>query len=73
MFFFKNKTFFPRLRGYRVTKVTRLRDCKILHISCHYWVGWFGKFGLEGLIWYVWCGSFGLIRLVRFGIVSPIL
>ena len=38
MFFFKNKTFFPRLRGYRVTKVTRLRDCKILHISCHYWL-----------------------------------
>ena len=35
--FFKNKTFSLRLRGYTVTKVTRLRDCKILHISCHYW------------------------------------
>ena len=34
-FFLKLCGTHPRLRGYRVSKVTWLRNCKILHISCH--------------------------------------
>ena len=35
MNFLKLQSTLPRLRGYRVSKVTWLQNCKILHISCH--------------------------------------
>ena len=36
-------------------------------VDCFDQWGWFGRFGLVGLVWWVWFGRFGLVCLVCWG------